>query len=78
MEAEAEVEAGVVVVVAAAVGVVVVVVVAVGDGDGAVAFSAAGGEVVGAGVAGSAHSIRTSPQFSPATSGAFCFSFSAQ
>ena len=72
MEAEAEV-AGVVVVVA--VGVVVGVVAAVGAvgaGAGAVPFGAAGGKMVSAGVAGSAHSLEQALNSAP-LSGAFCF-----
>ena len=52
VEAEAEVEAGVVVIVVTVVGV------ESEDGVGAVAFSAAGGKMVSAGVAGSAHCRR--------------------
>jgi hypothetical protein len=62
-EAEAEVAGDVVVV---AVGVVVV---EVGDGAGAVAFSAAGGEVVSAGVAGSAHSLQQALNSAPSLAG---------
>jgi hypothetical protein len=69
VEAEAEVEAGVVVVVA--VGVVFAVVVEVGDGAGAVAFSAAGGKVVGAGVAGSTHSLEQALNSAPPLAGLF-------
>jgi hypothetical protein len=46
-------------------------VVEVGDGAGAVAFSAAGGKVVGAGVAGSTHSLEQALNSAP-LSGAFC------
>ena len=62
-------EAGVVVV---AVGVVFVV--EVGDGAGAVAFSAAGGKVVSAGVAGSAHSLEQALNSAPPLAGLFLFS----
>jgi hypothetical protein len=69
VEAEAEAEvAGVVVVVV----VGVVVGVEVGDGAGAVPFGAAGGKMVSAGVAGSAHSLEQALNSAP-LSGAFCF-----